>query len=174
VSADFVGIWFTSFGVIKSFGREFAIGAGAKPDAVIYGCIRSSGPQRRSRRLRSPVPLLAGGLSLVMEWPSMFRDVQALMIDLDGVLYVDEDPIAGAIEAVERLLRRGLRVRFVTNTTARNGDLSIVSSAAHPAARHVCRTGPGRPRPDGHVLLLATSAHAGPSQTDRSHRCSGC
>jgi len=50
VSADFVGIWFTSFGVIKSFGREFAIGADAKPDAVIYGCIRSRGPQRQSRR----------------------------------------------------------------------------------------------------------------------------
>ena len=110
----------------------------------------------------------------MMEWPSMFRDVQALMIGLDCVLYVDEDPIAGAIEAVERLRRRGLRLRFVTNTTARNGDLSIVSSAAHPATRHVCRTGPGRRRPDGPVLLLATSAHAGPLQTDRSHRCSGC
>jgi hypothetical protein len=100
----------------------------------------------------------------VMEWPSMFRDVQALMIGLDCVLYVDEDPIAGAIEAVGRLRRRGLRLRFVTNTTARNGDLSIVSSAAHPATRHECRTGPGRPRPDGPVLLLATSAHAGPLQ----------
>jgi HAD superfamily hydrolase (TIGR01458 family) len=41
-----------------------------------------------------------------------------LLLDLDGVLYVEDDPIAGAQEAVERL-RSGLRsLRFVTNTTA--------------------------------------------------------
>ena len=48
----------------------------------------------------------------------MFGDVRALMIDLDGVLYVEDDPIAGAAEAVERLRRLGLRLRFVNNTTA--------------------------------------------------------
>jgi HAD superfamily hydrolase (TIGR01458 family) len=45
-------------------------------------------------------------------------DVAALLIDLDGVLYVEEEPIAGAVEAVERLRRAGLVLRFVTNTTA--------------------------------------------------------
>ena len=50
----------------------------------------------------------------------MFRGVQALMIDLDGVLYVDEDVIPGAVEAVDQLRGSGLRLRFVTNTTARS------------------------------------------------------
>jgi ribonucleotide monophosphatase NagD (HAD superfamily) len=40
------------------------------------------------------------------------------MIDLDGVLCVEEEPIPGAADAVERLRRRGLGLRFVTNTTA--------------------------------------------------------
>ena len=61
----------------------------------------------------------------MMKCPSMFWDVQALMIDLDGVLYVEEDPIAGAIEAVERLRRRGLRLRFVTNTTAHSRNRTL-------------------------------------------------
>src|SRR5215213_6314434 len=42
-----------------------------------------------------------------------------LMLDLDGVLYVDEDPVPGAVEAVRRLRDRGLELRFVTNTTSR-------------------------------------------------------
>jgi HAD superfamily hydrolase (TIGR01458 family) len=46
--------------------------------------------------------------------------VRALLIDLDGVLYVDEDPIPGAVEAVARIRRAGLGVRFVTNTTSRS------------------------------------------------------
>jgi HAD superfamily hydrolase (TIGR01458 family) len=42
-----------------------------------------------------------------------------LMLDLDGVLYVEEDPVPGAVEAVRRLRERGLALRFVTNTTSR-------------------------------------------------------
>jgi HAD superfamily hydrolase (TIGR01458 family) len=45
---------------------------------------------------------------------------RALLLDLDGVLYVEDEPIAGAREAVERLRERGLALRFVTNTTARS------------------------------------------------------
>ena len=45
---------------------------------------------------------------------------RALLIDLDGVLYVEDEPIAGAREAVERLRAQGLALRFVTNTTARS------------------------------------------------------
>jgi HAD superfamily hydrolase (TIGR01458 family) len=44
--------------------------------------------------------------------------IAALLLDLDGVLYVEEEPIAGGVEAVERLRRAGLELRFVTNTTA--------------------------------------------------------
>jgi HAD superfamily hydrolase (TIGR01458 family) len=46
--------------------------------------------------------------------------IRALLIDLDGVLYVEDEPIEGAVEAVARLRAAGLGLRFVTNTTARS------------------------------------------------------
>lgn len=46
--------------------------------------------------------------------------VRAVLLDLDGVLYVEREPIAGAREAVAALRRGGLGVRFVTNTTSRS------------------------------------------------------
>lgn len=39
------------------------------------------------------------------------------LLDLDGTLYTDPDPIPGAAEAVAELRRRGASLRFVTNTT---------------------------------------------------------
>ena len=44
----------------------------------------------------------------------------ALLLDLDGVLYVEGDPVTGAVGALEQLRDRGLGLRFVTNTTARS------------------------------------------------------
>jgi len=44
---------------------------------------------------------------------------RALLIDLDGVLYVEDEPVAGARAAVAQLRARGLALRFVTNTTSR-------------------------------------------------------
>jgi HAD superfamily hydrolase (TIGR01458 family) len=52
----------------------------------------------------------------------MLEDVRALLIDLDGVLYVEEEPIAGAAEALRRLRERRLPLRFVTNTTAHSRE----------------------------------------------------
>jgi HAD superfamily hydrolase (TIGR01458 family) len=46
--------------------------------------------------------------------------VRALLLDLDGVLYVEDQPVPGARDAVRRLRERGLALRFVTNTTARS------------------------------------------------------
>ena len=46
-------------------------------------------------------------------------DVRALLLDLDGVLYVEDEPVPGAVDAVAELRERGLSLRFVTNTTAR-------------------------------------------------------
>ena len=43
---------------------------------------------------------------------------RALLIDLDGVLYVGDQPIEGAAEAVAALRGSGLGLRFVTNTTS--------------------------------------------------------
>ena len=45
--------------------------------------------------------------------------MRALLIDLDGVLYVEDDPIAGAVEALAALRASGRSLRFVTNTTSR-------------------------------------------------------
>ena len=42
---------------------------------------------------------------------------KGLLVDLDGTLYVGDEPVEGAREAVERLLAVGLAIRYVTNTT---------------------------------------------------------
>jgi HAD superfamily hydrolase (TIGR01458 family) len=46
--------------------------------------------------------------------------LDALLVDLDGVLYVEDEPLEGAAEAVRELRGAGLELRFVTNTTARS------------------------------------------------------
>jgi HAD superfamily hydrolase (TIGR01458 family) len=51
--------------------------------------------------------------------------VEALLLDLDGVLYVEADPVPGAREAVDRLRRSGLALRFVTNTTSRSRGATL-------------------------------------------------
>lgn len=43
---------------------------------------------------------------------------RALLLDLDGVLYVEDEAVAGAQAAVECLRGGDLELRFVTNTTA--------------------------------------------------------
>jgi HAD superfamily hydrolase (TIGR01458 family) len=43
--------------------------------------------------------------------------VGGLLLDLDGTLYVEDEPIQGAREAIERLASAGLILRYVTNTT---------------------------------------------------------
>ncbi len=43
-----------------------------------------------------------------------------VLLDLDGVMYVGDEPIEGAGAAVEALRGAGLGVRFVTNTTERS------------------------------------------------------
>jgi HAD superfamily hydrolase (TIGR01458 family) len=46
-------------------------------------------------------------------------DPKALLLDLDGVLYLEDEPVPGARDAVAELRDRGLALRFVTNTTSR-------------------------------------------------------
>lgn len=46
--------------------------------------------------------------------------MRAVLLDIDGVLYVEDEQIAGAAEAVARLRRAELTLRFVTNTTNRS------------------------------------------------------
>jgi HAD superfamily hydrolase (TIGR01458 family) len=45
--------------------------------------------------------------------------IRGLLLDLDGTLYLGDQPIEGAREAVESLKASGLALRYVTNTTRR-------------------------------------------------------
>lgn len=60
---------------------------------------------------------------------AMLDEVTAVLIDLDGVLYVEEEPIERAVAAVGRLRAMGLRLRFVTNTTAHARDRTLAKLA---------------------------------------------
>jgi HAD superfamily hydrolase (TIGR01450 family) len=45
-----------------------------------------------------------------------------VILDLDGVVYLGEEPIPGAAEAIARLRRDGPPLRFVTNNASRRAD----------------------------------------------------
>ena len=51
--------------------------------------------------------------------------MRLLLIDLDGVLYVEDEPVEGALEAVSQLRDAGLALRFVTNTTSRSRPATL-------------------------------------------------
>ncbi len=53
------------------------------------------------------------------------RRWDALLIDIDGVLHVGADPVAGARETLELLRERNLPFRLVTNTTSRSRRLVV-------------------------------------------------
>ena len=46
-----------------------------------------------------------------------FSKINGLLIDLEGVLYSDNNLIPGSIEIVKELKKQGLKLRFLTNTT---------------------------------------------------------
>ncbi len=48
--------------------------------------------------------------------------IQGLLADMDGVWFVGNSPVPGAVDALARLRDRGLPVRFVTNTTTRTAE----------------------------------------------------
>jgi phospholysine phosphohistidine inorganic pyrophosphate phosphatase len=88
--------------------------------------------------------------------------------DLDGVLYVEDEPIPDAVEVLGALRAQGLRLRFATNTTsrprreilARLAHLGIpvaaaeLATPAHLAVQHCLRAGRRR------AFLLMTTACA--------------
>jgi phospholysine phosphohistidine inorganic pyrophosphate phosphatase len=49
----------------------------------------------------------------------------AVLLDLDGVLYVEDQAVPGAVEAVQRLRAMELGLRFVTNTTTRTRGATL-------------------------------------------------
>ena len=50
--------------------------------------------------------------------PERLGHVRVVLLDLDGVLYVEQALVPGARDAVELLRSLGLALRFVTNTTS--------------------------------------------------------
>ena len=55
--------------------------------------------------------------------PTAIPRFEAYIFDLDGTLYLDEQPIAGAPETVARLRAEGARVAFVTNNPLAEGSV---------------------------------------------------
>ncbi|HEY8779361.1 MAG TPA: TIGR01458 family HAD-type hydrolase [Solirubrobacterales bacterium] len=51
--------------------------------------------------------------------------IDAALLDLDGVLYVEGELLPGADEAVKRLRGAGIALRFVTNTTAHSRSQTL-------------------------------------------------
>ena len=60
---------------------------------------------------------------------------KGLLVDLDGTLYVGDEPVEGAREAIERLLAAGLAIRYVTNTTRkpRREVVTLLNQMGFPA-----------------------------------------
>ncbi len=52
----------------------------------------------------------------------MSRTPKLIMLDLDGTLYVGNQPIPGAIDCIQKLRERGISLRFLTNTTTKSQD----------------------------------------------------
>lgn len=56
--------------------------------------------------------------------------LRGILVDLDGVVYNGEQPIAGAAETVEWLRAQGFPYLFVTNTTSRPRSALVAKLAA--------------------------------------------
>jgi HAD superfamily hydrolase (TIGR01458 family) len=48
--------------------------------------------------------------------------IKGFLIDLDGVVYIEDQLIPGAVETVNWLRRQGFAIRFLTNTTMRSRE----------------------------------------------------
>jgi Predicted sugar phosphatases of the HAD superfamily len=47
----------------------------------------------------------------------IIENIKALLIDLEGVLYSDNQLIPGSIDVIKELKKEGIKLRFLTNTT---------------------------------------------------------
>jgi HAD superfamily hydrolase (TIGR01458 family) len=74
--------------------------------------------QVRTQSGRSETPaIFAWVVSVMVPGYHGCMHVRGLLVDLDGTLYVGDEPVEGAREAIDRLKSSGLVLRYVTNTT---------------------------------------------------------
>ncbi|MBD0293279.1 MAG: TIGR01458 family HAD-type hydrolase, partial [Jiangellaceae bacterium] len=106
--------------------------------------------------------------------------MQGLLLDIDGVLYVGDEVVSGAAEAVTWLHKEGLPHLFVTNTTSRPRssivaklaslgmavDESDVLTPALAAAEWLRSRAPGRPALFVHETTAAELADFEPLAAD--------
>src|SRR5215217_3358387 len=89
--------------------------APASPDPSRGGCAKRTGICTGIPASSFPFATTERRLSL--SGYHGFMRLKGLLVDLDGTLYVGDEPIEGAREAIDRLKSSGLAIRYVTNTT---------------------------------------------------------
>jgi len=57
------------------------------------------------------------------------KNIKGFLIDLDGVFYIEDQPISGGAESVNWLRRQGFPIRFLTNTTMYSRDTLVAKLA---------------------------------------------
>ena len=94
-------------------------------------------------------------------------EVKLFLMDMDGTVYVGEEKIDGAFEALEEIKRRGRQVLFLTNNSSKTAENYVekLSRMGYPATeKDIFSSGEAtirfllRERTDKKVLLLANAA----------------
>lgn len=94
------------------------------------------------------------------------KNAQCFLLDLDGTVYHDDDVIDGAIEAVERMRKRG-RVMFLTNNSSLSGAdylAKLTRLGFNPTADEILTAGIAaieyvkKTYPNGRVYLLGSDS----------------
>ena len=85
------------------------------------------------------------------------RDLRALLIDMDGVLYRGDTVLPGAREMLDTLRRRGIPHLFLTNNSSRTAQ-----QYAEKLLRLGIRTTPERILTSAQVAVADVARHAGP------------